>query len=121
MFNPGITMNSGNHAKPDNLLLTMKLQIQSIHFDADVKLTSFVERKLEKLETFYDRILGGEVFLKLQNDDEKGNKIVNIKLLIAGGDIFVQEQAATFEEAVDNAYEILKRQLSKKKEKMTAH
>jgi putative sigma-54 modulation protein len=114
-------MNSGSRAKSGQPILTMKLQIQSIHFDADVKLTSFVEKKLEKLETFYDRILGGEVFLKLQNDDEKGNKIVNIKLLIAGGDIFVQEQAATFEEAIDNAYEILKRQLSKKKEKMTTH
>jgi len=99
----------------------MKLQIQSIHFDADAKLISFIEKKLEKLDTFYDRILGGEVFLKLQNDDQKGNKIVNIKILIPGGDIFVQEQAATFEEATDNAYEILKRQLSKKKEKLTAH
>ena len=99
----------------------MKLQIQSIHFDADIKLTSFIEKKLEKLDTFYDRIQSGEVSLKIQNDDEKGNKIVNIKLLIPGGDIFVQEQAATFEEATDNAYEILKRQLNKKKEKSTAH
>ncbi len=99
----------------------MKLQIQSIHFDADIKLTSFIEKKLEKLDTFYDRIQSGEVSLKIQNDDERGNKIVNIKLLIPGGDIFVQEQAATFEEATDNAYEILKRQLSKKKEKTTTH
>lgn len=99
----------------------MILQIQSIHFDADIKLTSFIEKKLEKLDTFYDRIQSGEVSLKIQNDDEKGNKIVNIKLLIPGGDIFVQEQASTFEEAVDNAYEILKRQLNKKKEKTTAH
>ncbi|HSZ24214.1 MAG TPA: ribosome-associated translation inhibitor RaiA [Cytophagaceae bacterium] len=99
----------------------MKLQIQSIHFDADTKLTSFIEKRIEKLETFYDRILGAEVFLKLQNDDEKGNKIVNIKILIPGGDIFVQEQSATFEEATDKAYEILKRQLSKQKEKLAAH
>ncbi len=99
----------------------MKVQIQSIHFDADVKLTTFIEKKLEKLETFYDRIVGAEVFLKLQNDDAKSNKIVNIKILIPGGDIFVQEQAETFEEATDNAYEILKRQLSKKKERMTTH
>ena len=99
----------------------MKVQIQSIHFDADVKLTSFIEKKMEKLETFFDKILGGEVFLKLQNDDEKGNKIVNIKILVPGGDIFVQEQASTFEEATDNAYEILKRQLSKRKDRMAAH
>lgn len=99
----------------------MKLQIQSIHFDADIKLTSFIEKKLEKLETFYDRIQSGEVFLKLQNDDEKGNKIVNIKLLVPGGDVFVQEQAASFEEATDKAYEILKRQLAKIKDKTLTH
>ena len=99
----------------------MKVQIQSIHFDADIKLTTFIEKKLEKLETFYDRILGAEVFLKLQNDDTKSNKIVNIKILIPGGDVFVQEQAESFEEATDNDYEILKRQLSKKKEKTTTH
>ncbi len=99
----------------------MKTQIQSIHFDADIKLTTFIEKKLEKLETFYDRVLGAEVFLRIQNDDSKNNKIVSVKILIPGNDIFVQEQAATFEEATDNAYEILKRQLSKQKEKSTAH
>jgi putative sigma-54 modulation protein len=99
----------------------MKLQIQSIHFNADAKLITFIEKKLDKLETFYDKIQGGEVFLKLQNDDEKGNKIISVKLHVPGDDVFVQEQAPTFEEATDNAYEVLKRQLSRKKEKLNTH
>ena len=52
----------------------MKLDIQSIHFDADKKLLEYIEKKLNKLETFYDHILSGEVFLKLTND-AKENKI----------------------------------------------
>ncbi len=99
----------------------MKLQIQSIHFDADVKLIDFIQKKLDKLETFYDRIIGGEVFLKLEKNEEKSNKIVQIKLNVPGNDILVKEQAASFEEAVDLAYENLKRQLQKTKEKMQAH
>lgn len=99
----------------------MKLQIQSIHFDADVKLIDFIQKKLDKLETFYDRIIGGEVFLKLEKNEEKANKIVQIKLNIPGNDILVKEQAASFEEATDMAYESLKRQLQKTKEKMQAH
>ncbi len=99
----------------------MKLQIQSIHFDADVKLIDFIQKKLDKLETFYDRIIGGEVFLKLEKNEEKSNKIVQIKLNIPGTDLLVKEQAASFEEAVDMAYENLKRQLQKTKEKMQAH
>jgi len=99
----------------------MKLQIQSIHFDADVKLIDFIQKKLDKLETFYDRIIGGEVFLKLEKNEEKANKIVQIKLNVPGNDLLVKEQAASFEEAVDLAYENLKRQLQKNKEKMQAH
>ena len=99
----------------------MKLQIQSIHFDADVKLIDFIQKKLDKLDTFYDRIISGEVFLKLEKNEEKANKIVQVKLNIPGNDLLVKEQAASFEEAVDMAYENLKRQLQKAKEKMQAH
>ena len=42
----------------------MKLQMHSIHFDADVKLLDFIQKKVDKLETFYDRIIDGEVFLR---------------------------------------------------------
>ncbi|MCS6823671.1 MAG: ribosome-associated translation inhibitor RaiA [Cytophagaceae bacterium] len=96
----------------------MILQIQSIHFDADKKLIALIQKKLDKLDTFYDRIIDGEVFLKLENDDEKGNKIINVKLNLPGNSIVVKEQATTFEEALDKVYEVLKRQLSKHKEKM---
>lgn len=96
----------------------MKIQIQSIHFDADQKLLDFIEKKIEKLETFHDKILGAEVFLSLQNDDEKGNKIVKVNLKLPGSEVFVQEQSNTFEGAVDTSYEVLKRQLNRKKEKM---
>ena len=99
----------------------MKLQIQSIHFNADVKLTDFIQKKLDKLDTFYDKILGGEVSLKVENDDQKENKIVQVKLQIKGYDLIAKEQKGTFEEAIDTAYENLKRQLQKTKEKMQAH
>jgi putative sigma-54 modulation protein len=29
----------------------MKLKVQSIHFDADVKLIDFIQKKVDKLET----------------------------------------------------------------------
>jgi putative sigma-54 modulation protein len=98
----------------------MKLQMQSIHFDADKKLLSFIQKKLDKLETFYDRIIDGEVFLKIENE-EKDNKHVHIKLNLPGVSILAKEQGTTFEEATDIAYESLKRQLNKQKEKMTTY
>ncbi|ABG60635.1 ribosome hibernation-promoting factor, HPF/YfiA family [Cytophaga hutchinsonii] len=99
----------------------MKLQVQSIHFDADVKLLDFLQKKLDKLETFNDSIIDGEVFLKLDTNDSKGNKVVNIKLNLPGNSIVVKEQRSTFEEAIDVSYDILKNQLSKLKEKSLSH
>lgn len=94
--------------------------MHSIHFDADQKLIDFVQRKVDKLETFYDRVVDGEVFLKLNNSGIE-NKTVEIKLNIPGGQLFAKEEAKSFEEATDLATEALRRQLRKFKVKQMAH
>ena len=99
----------------------MKLQVQSIHFTADAKLLDFLQKKLDKLETFNDSIIDGEVFLKLDKNESKGYKVVNIKLNIPGNEIVIKEQRETFQEAIDHAYDILKNQLVKHKEKSVSH
>jgi putative sigma-54 modulation protein len=96
----------------------MKLQLQSIHFDADQKLLDYIQKKAEKLDTFYDRITGGEVFLRLNKDNSHENKIVEVKLSVPGHTLFAKEQGASFEAATDLAVEALKTQIKKYKEKM---
>jgi putative sigma-54 modulation protein len=96
----------------------MKLKTQSIHFDADQKLLDFIQKKLDKLDTFYDKIIEGNVYLKVEDDAIKGNKHVHVQLFIPGKEFIVKEQAASFEEAIDVAYESLKRQISRQKEKI---
>lgn len=99
----------------------MKLQMHAIHFDADQKLVDFIQRKADKLETFFDRIIDGEVFMKIEHDDSKENKIIEIKLNIPGNQLFAKEKSKSFEAATDDAIEALRRQLKKHKEKMMAH
>lgn len=98
--------------------LFMKLQVHSIHFNADQKLIDFIQRKVDKLETFYDRMVDGEVFLRLNNEGIE-NKTVEIKLKVPGSQLFAKEQAATFEAATDLATEALRKQLRKFKTKVT--
>ena len=45
----------------------MKVQMQSVHFDADKSLLDFIQQRLNKLEHFYDRVTDGEVILRLNN------------------------------------------------------
>jgi putative sigma-54 modulation protein len=96
----------------------MKLQVHSIHFDADQKLISYIQKKIDKLETFYDRMVDGEVFLRLNNEGIE-NKTVEIKLRVPGDQLFATEKARSFEEATGLAAEALRIQLKKFKTKVT--
>ncbi|MDP5169086.1 MAG: ribosome-associated translation inhibitor RaiA [Bacteroidia bacterium] len=98
----------------------MKLTIQSIHFDAADHLKEYIQRKTEKLDTFFDRITDGEVFLKLQNEIKGANKLVEMHLRVPGETIIVSKQGATFEEATDLAVDTLKTQVLKYKSKLQA-
>jgi putative sigma-54 modulation protein len=95
----------------------MKLQVHSIHFDADRKLINYIQKKLDKLETFYDRMVDGEVFLRLNNEGIE-NKTVEIKLRLPGSKLFATEKAKSFEEATGLAAEALRNQLKKFKTKV---
>ena len=95
----------------------MKLQIHSIHFDADKKLLQYLDKKLGKLEKFYGRVTEVDVTLKL-NNTAPDNKTVEVKVRVPGDQIFVKERANTFEAATDYATDKVKRQLKKFKDKL---
>ena len=95
----------------------MKLQIHSVRFDSDYKLINLIKKKLVKLETFYNRIIDGKVFLRIVNDESRINKIIEIKLNIPGNQLFAKERARTFEIGADEVTESLRRQIKKFKEK----
>lgn len=95
----------------------MKLQMHSIHFDADQKLIDFIQKKADKLETYFDRIQDGEVYMRLDKNEKNANKIVEIKLNVPGKQFFAKHQTDSFEAAADEAIEGLRRQLKKHKEK----
>jgi putative sigma-54 modulation protein len=95
----------------------MQVKVQSIHFDADVKLINFIEEKLQKLSTFHDRIIKSEVFLRLDKSDVNENKIAEVKLSIPGKELFAKKQCKTFEEATDVAVDALRRQIDKHRTK----
>ena len=88
----------------------MNVQIQSVKFDAGQQLLDFIQKKMDRLDRFVDDRAGDvEVTLRLDPDSEKGNKVVIVSLHVPGGDIRVEERAFTFEEAVDNSMDIIKR------------
>ena len=96
----------------------MQIKVHSIHFDADKELVDFVQERINKLEQFYDHIIGGEVYLRLDRSDSRENKITEIKILIPGKELFAKKQGKTFEEATDDSIEAIRRQIQKVKGKL---
>ena len=65
----------------------MKVNVQTPHFVADQKLINFIQKKMDKLEKFYDHIICADVFLKLENTSDRQNKIVEILLSVPGNEL----------------------------------
>ena len=97
----------------------MKITVQSIRFNADKKLLDFIQKKANKLDQFYDRIINGEVYLRIENVEDIANKVTEIKLTLPGTQLFAKEQCKSFEEATDLAVECLRKQIEKHKQKKT--
>jgi putative sigma-54 modulation protein len=97
----------------------MDIRLQSIHFDATSQLQAFVQKKVSKLDKFYD-ISDVEVTLKVVKPETSNNKEAAIKVKAARGEgeFYTEKTCDTFEEAIDEALDALSKQLIKHKEKM---
>ncbi len=95
----------------------MKLRIQSINFDATTTLESYINKKISKLDKFFDEIINIEVYLKVVKPETAINKEAEIKISIPNVDFFASKTCDSFEEAIDLTVDALEKQIRKHKEK----
>lgn len=99
----------------------MNVNIQTVHFDADSRLVDYVTKKMIKLNTFHDRIIKVDVFLKLDNVVHTiKDKIAEIRVHVPRHHFFVKCSSKSFEESFDSAFESLVNQVKRKKDKEIA-
>jgi len=97
----------------------MNIQVKTVHFTADQKLIDFVNKKVPKLDIYFEGIIGAEVTMKVVKPETVNNKLAEIKLSIPGSDyLFAEKQADSFEEAIDLTVEAIRKQLTKFKDKL---
>ena len=95
----------------------MEVRIQSIHFDASEQLQVFIQKKVAKLEKYYDDIKKVEGSLKVVKPETAENKEAGVKVIVPNGDFYASKICDTFEEAIDLSVEAVEKQLVKYKEK----
>jgi len=99
----------------------MNVNIQTVHFDADSRLLEYVSNKLHKLNTFHDRIVKVDVYLKLDNVVHQiKDKIAEIRVHVPKHEFFVKVSSKSFEESFDSAMDSMITQIKKHKEKQAA-
>ncbi len=79
----------------------MKLRIQSINFNATSQLEAYINKKVSKLEKFFEQLQTIDVYLKVVKPETAANKEAEIKISIPNIDFFASKTCDTFEEAVD--------------------
>ncbi|QLG44244.1 ribosome hibernation-promoting factor, HPF/YfiA family [Costertonia aggregata] len=99
----------------------MKVNAQSVNFNADPELIGFVQSRMDKLELYYDKVISSDVYMKVENTSSKENKIVEVKVHVPKNKFIVKKQCKSFEEAIDSACSSLERRLVKRKEKLRLH
>ena len=98
----------------------MKITIRTPDFKAQRKLSNFVRANLVKLSALSDRIIQGDVLLKLDKSDTKEDKICELRLSVPGTDLFASRQSSTFEDAVLKCVEALDHQVRRWKDSINA-
>ena len=99
----------------------MNVNIQTVRFDADIKLVDHITKKIEKLNTFHDRIIKIDVFLKLDNVVHNiKDKIAEIRVHVPRHQLFVKATSKSFEDSFDEAFDSIVTLIKRKKEKQAA-
>ena len=91
------------------------INVKSLKFDADEKLLAFVEKKVGKVEKFFDNL--GDIDVTLSLSPEPENKVVRLQTRFPGEDLVIERNAKTFEEAVTEAVDAMKEKIVRAKER----
>ena len=95
----------------------MKINIQTVHFSMNSNLQKYIEKRLSKLNLYYNRIVSVDLYLNLDNHNDQTNKSVELRVNIPGDDVVVGKNSESFEKSLDMAASSAERMLKRRKEK----
>ncbi len=95
----------------------MQVRFTARHYKSPDRLKEYAEKKVQKLEKYYDGIINCEVIL----DYEKLLQVAEINLDVYNQRLVAIEKSEDVYKSIDLAVDKLKRQLKRYKEKLKDH
>ena len=80
-------------------------------------LQKYIEKRLSKLNLYYNRIVSIDLYLNLDHHNDQTNKSVELRVNIPGDDVVVGKKSESFEKSLDMAASSAERMLKRRKEK----
>ncbi|MCC7223260.1 MAG: ribosome-associated translation inhibitor RaiA [Chitinophagales bacterium] len=97
----------------------MNVLIHAHEFSASEQLSDFIHQKAAKLQQWFDHIVDVEIYLSLDHKSgQVRDKIAKIKVNVPGHQAIAGETRLHFEDAIEAAMDMIKKQLVRHKEKM---
>jgi putative sigma-54 modulation protein len=97
----------------------MTTKIQSIHFDADVKLLEQVQEKMNRLTRYIQHnTVEANIILKLEHVGQVQDKVIEVIINLPGQPLVAKSTKKSFEAALTQVMANLKTQILRRKEKI---
>lgn len=100
----------------------MNIQVHA-DFSVSGHLQQLIEEKVGKLETYFDRIICADIYLKTEDNRSQQSleETVEINMQVPGQLLHTEAHSDTFEKSLAEATEKMRRQLIKHKELVNPH
>ena len=100
----------------------MNINFEYHNVSASNRLEILAAQKLAKLEDKYDFIVSSDVYFKNEkSSNDKSGKVCKARVSTPGPTLFAESSSSSFEVAIADVIDNLKRQLQKRKDKMQMH
>lgn len=96
----------------------MNVTIESPGIDLRSYTEGIIEKKLEKLEKYFEKIEKCDVVIRKEQHEKRDNFLIEAKLYVPGSVLFAKEQSDSFESAANEVALDLESQLRKYKDKL---
>ncbi|RUA29991.1 MAG: ribosome-associated translation inhibitor RaiA [Bacteroidetes bacterium] len=96
----------------------MDITLEPVDFNISQELNDHMREMFNKLSKYNDQIVGIDLYLKSNANDEDREKTVDAKVFLPGNDIFVSGKGDSFVTAAQDCYDVAKRHVRKAKEKV---
>jgi putative sigma-54 modulation protein len=96
----------------------MNISINAIHFRASSRLISVVKQRVASLKKYNSHMDSVKIFLRLENNHLKKNKLSEIHVHLPGKNLIVRKRSETFEKSTSLAKSVLIKILAKSKQKV---